>query len=153
MTERTNSKKNWKELPPEQIATLMNRKSEGYLTGLLGFTLVSVSQDHVLARMEIEKHHLAPNGYLHAASIVALADSTCGFAVSMHLPEGAEGFTTIELKTNFLGTSRNGFIQCEAVPAHIGRRTQVWDARVWDGVSGRNIALFRCTQMIIYKQA
>ena len=93
--------KTWKELPPEQIAALMNRKSEGYLTGLLGFTLVSVSKERVLARMEIEKHHLAPNGYLHAASVVALADSTCGFAVSMHLPEGAGGFTTMELKTIF----------------------------------------------------
>ena len=153
MTENASKqRKNWKELPPEQIAALMNRKSEGYLTGLLGFTLVSVSKERVLARMEIEKHHLAPNGYLHAASVVALADSTCGFAVSMHLPEGAEGFTTMELKTNFLGTARNGFILCEGMPAHIGRRTQVWDARVWDGVSGSNIALFRCTQMIIYKQ-
>ena len=153
MTEHTSKRrKNWKELPPEQIAALMNRKNEGYLTGLLGFILVSVSKERVLARMEIEKHHLAPNGYLHAASVVALADSTCGFAVSMHLPEGAGGFTTMELKTNFLGTARNGFILCEGTPAHIGRRTQVWDARVWDGVSGRDIALFRCTQMIIYKQ-
>jgi len=153
MTEHTSKqRKNWKELPPEQIAALMNRKNEGYLTGLLGFILVSVSKERVLARMEIEKHHLAPNGYLHAASVVALADSTCGFAVSMYLPEGAEGFTTIELKTNFLGTASKGFILCEGTPAHIGRRIQVWDARVWDGVSGRNIALFRCTQMIFYKQ-
>jgi len=73
MTEHTKPKRNWKELPPEQIAALMNRKSEGYLTGLLGFTLVSVSKERVVARMEIEKHHLASNGYLHAASVVALA--------------------------------------------------------------------------------
>jgi len=152
MTEHTKPKRNWKELPPEQIAALMNRKSEGYLTGLLGFTLVSVSKERVVARMEIEKHHLASNGYLHAASVVALADSTCGFAVSMYLPEGSEGFTTIELKTNFLGTARSGFILCEGTPAHIGRRTQVWDARVLDGVSGRDIALFRCTQMVFFKQ-
>jgi uncharacterized protein (TIGR00369 family) len=143
-----NPRKNWKELPPEQIAALMNRRNDGCLTGLLGFTLVSVSKECVLARMEIQKHHLAPNGYLHAASVVALADSTCGFAVSMHLPEGAKGFTTLELKTNFLGTARNGFILCESKPVHVGRRTQVWDARVWDGVSNRDIALFRCTQMI-----
>ena len=57
-----------------------------------------------------------------------------------------------ELKTNFLGTSREGVIYCEGTPAHIGRRTMVWDARVWDEKSGRNIALFRCTQMILPKQ-
>jgi len=119
MTEHTRPKRNWKELPPEQIAALMNRKSEGYLTGLMGFTLISVSKERVLARMEIEKRHMAPNGYLHAASVVALADSTCGFAVSMYLPEGAEGFTTIEQKPNFLGTARSGFILCEGTPAHM----------------------------------
>jgi 1,4-dihydroxy-2-naphthoyl-CoA hydrolase len=152
MDDYTETPKGLMDLPPEEIAAFMNRFSEGTLPGLLGFTLVSVSKESVLSRMEIKKHHLAPNQYLHAASVIALADSTCGFATMFNLPEGAGGFTTIELKTNFLGTARNGAILCEGTPAHIGRRTQVWDARVWDETSGRNIALFRCTQMILPKQ-
>ena len=141
--------KGWKDLPLEEVAAFMNRFSEGTLPGLLRFTLVSVSKENVLSRMEIKKHHLAPNQYLHAASVIALADSTCGYATMFNLPEGVEGFTTIELKTNFLGTARDGAIRCEGVPAHIGRRTQVWDARVWDEAKGKNIALFRCTQMLL----
>ncbi|NPV05316.1 MAG: PaaI family thioesterase [Syntrophaceae bacterium] len=130
----------------------MNRKAEGYLPALLGFTLTSVTKDRVTARMEIRKHHLAPNEYLHAASVVALADTVCGMATIVNLPEGSGGFTTIELKTNFLGTTRDGAILCEGRPAHIGRRTMVWDARVWDETTGRDIALFRCTQMILPKK-
>jgi 1,4-dihydroxy-2-naphthoyl-CoA hydrolase len=99
--------------------------------------------------MEIKKHHLALNQYLHAASVISLADSTCGYATMFNLSEGVEEFTVIELKTNFLGTARDGAIRCEGTPAHIGRRTQVWDARVWDEATGRNMALFRCTQMLL----
>jgi uncharacterized protein (TIGR00369 family) len=153
MADYTETPAGWKELPPEEIAAFMNRFSEGTLPGLLGFMLVSVSKQVVLARMEIKKHHLAPNQYLHAASVIALADSTCGYATMVNLPEGAAGFTTIELKTNFLGTARDGAILCEGKPAHLGRRTQVWDARVWDETSRRDIALFRCTQMILPKQS
>ena len=110
MADYTEKPKNWRDLPPEKLAELMNRRSEGYLPALLGFTLVSVSKERVLARMEIKKHHLAPNDYLHAASVIALADTVCGYATIVNLPEGAGGFTTIELKTNFLGTARDGVI-------------------------------------------
>ncbi len=152
MADYTDKPQNWKDLPPEQLAALMNRKGEGYLMSLLGFTLTSVTKERTTARMEIKKHHLAPNEYLHAASVVAMADSVCGYATIMNLPDDAAGFTTIELKTNFLGTTRDGAILCEGRPAHVGRRTMVWDARVWDEKTGRDIALFRCTQMILPKQ-
>lgn len=97
MDDYTETPTGWKDLPPDEIAAFMNRFSEGTLPGLLGFMLVSVSNESVLARMEIKKHHLAPNQYLHAASVIALADSTCGFATMFNLPEGAKGFTTIDM--------------------------------------------------------
>ena len=85
--------------------------------------------------------------------MVALADTACGFATIAHLPEGAESFTTIELKSNFLGTARDGAVDAMARAAHVGRNTQVWDATVTDAASGRTIALFRCTQMILWPRA
>ena len=95
---------------------------------------------------------LAPNGYLHAASAVALADTACGYGTWASLPDGARGFTTIELKTNFLGTALDGAISCEAKLVHGGRTTQVWDAEVIAETKGRTIALFRCTQLILYPE-
>jgi 1,4-dihydroxy-2-naphthoyl-CoA hydrolase len=99
--------------------------------------------------MPVQPQMLAPNGFLHAASIVALADTSCGFATIAHLPAGAESFTTIELKTNFFATHRAGSLTCVATAVHAGRTTQVWDADV-TGEGGRRLALFRCTQMVLW---
>jgi len=96
---------------------------------------------------------LAPNGYLHAATIIALADTTCGYGTITALPGGAHSFTTIELKTNFLHTAREGAIACLAMRVHAGRTTQIWDAQVTDEASGKTIALFRCTQLILYSRS
>ncbi len=93
---------------------------------------------------------MAPNGFLHAATVVALADTSCGYGCVANLPANAKGFTTIELKSNHLGTAKDGTIECIATPVHVGKTTQVWDAVVSHRESGKKIALFRCTQMVLY---
>jgi uncharacterized protein (TIGR00369 family) len=122
---------------------------DGRLPGLVGFELRSAENGRLTAAMAVRPDLIAPNGYLHAASIVALADTACGYGTIFDLSSDDSGFTTVELKTNFLGTCREGTVACEAVRVHRGRRTQVWDATVVDEQTGRKIALFRCTQMIL----
>ena len=122
----------------------------GHLPGHLGVEILTVSRELVESRMSVQKSVMAPNGYLHAASVVALADTSCGYGCVAALPQGARGFTTIELKANFLGTTRDGAILCRATPLHLGRTTQVWDAMVSVEASGAPIALFRCTQMVLW---
>ena len=122
----------------------------GRLPGLVGFKVLALTENRLEAELVIRPDLLAPNGYLHAATVIALADTACGYGCRSHLPEGASGFTTIELKSNFLGTATEGVIHCVATPAHMGGTTQVWDANVTRQSDGRTIALFRCTQMILY---
>jgi 1,4-dihydroxy-2-naphthoyl-CoA hydrolase len=117
--------------------------------GLVGVDVEEAGDGVVRARLNIGPAHLAPNGYLHAGAVVTLADTSCGYGCILSLPEGATGFTTIELKTNFLGTAREGVITCEARRLHGGRTTQVWDATVTDA-NGKPIALFRCTQLVLW---
>ena len=128
----------------------LNERGTGRLPGLIGLDVLEAGEGRLVTRLELRDELLAPNGYLHAATIVALADTSCGYGTFVSLPEGAEGFTTIELKTNFLGTKLAGVITCEARLAHGGRTTQVWDATVADDDSGKPLALFRCTQLILY---
>jgi 1,4-dihydroxy-2-naphthoyl-CoA hydrolase len=128
----------------------LNERGTGRLPGLIGLDVLEAGEGWLATRLELRDELLAPNGYLHAATIVALADTSCGYGTFVSLPEGAEGFTTIELKTNFLGTKLAGVITCEARLAHGGRTTQVWDATVADDDSGKLLALFRCTQLILY---
>src|ERR687897_2879399 len=128
----------------------LNERGTGTLPGLIGVEILEAEKERLASRLELREELLAPNGYLHAATIVALADTSCGYGTFVNLPEGAEGFTTIELKSNFVGTKRGGAIACEAKLVHGGRTTQVWDATVSDEEDGKPIALFRCTQLILY---
>lgn len=128
----------------------LNRISKDKFPGFLGIEVTQASETQVKAEMTVTKSHLAPNGYLHAGSVVSLADTACGSGCMANLPDGAAGFTTIELKSNHLATVRQGIVECLARPTHKGRTTQVWDASVVSKDTGKTIALFRCTQMILY---
>jgi uncharacterized protein (TIGR00369 family) len=122
-----------------------------HLPELMGLEWIESRPGFVSGRFVVQRHHMAPNGFLHAASVIALLDSACGFGCMISRPEGAIGFTTIELKTNFLGTTRQGEVTGEARLVHGGRTTQVWDAEAKSG--DKTLAIFRCTQLLLYPQA
>ena len=131
----------------------LNRRGIGFLPGHMGIVFTKLADKALHAELTIQPHHIAPNSYLHAGTVVTLADTACGYGCIAHLPERATGFTTIELKTNFLGTAREGTVECVATPKHLGRTTQLWDATVSHRDTGKTIALFRCTQLLIYPKS
>jgi 1,4-dihydroxy-2-naphthoyl-CoA hydrolase len=134
---------------PEITIPALHERQAGKLPGVLGIRVDTIEDGAVTLSMEVEPRHLAPNGYLHAASVIAVADTASGYGCFAHLPDGATGFTTIELKSNFLGTTLGGRISARATLVHGGRTTQVWDATVTSD-EDRTLALFRCTQMILW---
>ncbi|MBL8535985.1 MAG: PaaI family thioesterase [Hyphomonadaceae bacterium] len=132
----------------------LTERQAGKLPDRLNLEWLEARKGFVRGRFTVREHHMAPNGFLHAASVIALADSACGVGCVVSLPEDATSFTTIELKTNFLGTGKLGdVIATEARLIHGGRTTQVWDADVKNETAGKTIALFRCTQMVLYAKA
>ena len=138
-------------MPPEKFTTdFFNTRGINALPGHLGIKVTGVGVGKVEAELLVVPHLLAPNGYLHAGSVITLADTCAGYGSLSNLPEGATGFTTIELKSNHLGTAREGRIKCIATAAHLGKSTQVWDAIVTHNDTGKTIALFRCTQIVLY---
>ena len=131
----------------------LNQRGQAMLPGHLGIVITHMATGEVRAEMPVRTELMAPNGFLHAGSIVTLADTCSGYGCITSLPEGASGFTTIELKSNHLGTARDGVVLCVARAVHSGRTTQVWDATVTHRESGKTLALFRCTQMVLYPKA
>ena len=131
---------------PDQFNAFGSR----HLPGYLGIVITRVDGREVRSELAVRQELMAPNGFLHAGSVVTLADTSAGYGCVANLPAGASGFTTIELKSNHLGTARDGTIECVATAVHQGKTTQVWDAVVTHRESGKTIALFRCTQMILY---
>jgi uncharacterized protein (TIGR00369 family) len=126
-----------------------NRFGAGHLPGHLGIEILSTDPKGLACRANVTTELMAPNGYLHAGALVSMADTLCGYGCVVNLPPGATGFTTIELKCNYLGTLRSGAVRCEAKPVHLGQTTHVWDATVTDEATGKTLALFRCTQMVL----
>jgi len=133
-----------------KTAAEFNALGTGHLPGHLGIRITHVGGTEVRSELLVRKEHMAPNGYLHAGSVIALADTSAGYGCVANLPPGATGFTTIELKSNHVGTARDGAIECVATAVHLGRTTQVWDAIVSHRDTGKTIAMFRCTQMVLY---
>jgi 1,4-dihydroxy-2-naphthoyl-CoA hydrolase len=130
--------------------TQFNQFGAGNLPGHLGIVITGVEGGEIHAELAVRPELMAPNGFLHAGSVVTLADTCAGYGCLANLPRGASGFTTVELKSNHMGTARDGMVTCVARPVHLGRTTQVWDAVVTHKDSGKTLALFRCTQMVLY---
>ena len=130
-----------------------NAAGADHLPGHLGIKILEVGPSAYRAEMSVRAELMAPNGFLHAGSVVTLADTMAGYACIANLPEDALGFTTLELKSNFFSTARDGTVECSATPVHLGKSTQVWDATVKHRESGKTMALFRCTQMVLYPKA
>ena len=130
-----------------------NSRALDYLPGRLAFGVLKVEPDEVLGQLEIEKFHTAWHGFLHGGSVVTLADTCCGYGAVRNLPEGANGFTTIDLTSSFVGTALKGKVLCSAKPSHLGRTTQLWDATVTAEDTGKVLAHFRCTQMVLWPRA
>ncbi len=128
----------------------LNARGAGRLPGFVGFRVTALEEGLLAAEIVIRPELLAPNGFLHAATVIALADTACGYGCLAHLPDGALNFTTVELKSNFFATALDGMIACVATPVHRGRTTQVWDAVVTRAGDQKSIALFRCTQLILW---
>ena len=132
----------------ETMDSLFERQ-RGTLPGTFGVRPLALAEGRMTMELTIAPWMMAPNGFLHAATQVMLADTCAGYATLAHLPEGAKGFTTLELKSNFLGTAKEGVLSVEAVAEHLGRTTQVWSATVVDA-KGRKLSLFRCSQIILW---
>ena len=138
------------ELKPQLTTAYWNDRSKGRLPGMLGVNLLEIQVGRAVGEIALRPELWAPNGFLHAATVIGLADTLCGYACVASLPEGASGFTTVETKSNHLGTATEGTISCTATMVHGGRTTQVWDATVTHKETGKTIALFRCTQMVLW---
>ena len=135
---------------PRECLEFFNASRQNHLPDKMAMKSVSVTPTSFVIAMPVEPYMLNLNGSVHGGSIVALADTAAGWGCLSHLPEGATGFTTIELKCNFMGRVVDGTLSSAATLIHSGRSTQVWDCNVVHQQSGKRIAEMRCTQMLFY---
>lgn len=127
-----------------------NELGKGHFPEVLGIVIIEVSEGRMVAEMAVKQELFAPNNFLHAGSIVTMADTVAGYSTISNLPETAKSFTTLELKSNFMGAIREGTLICESMAEHMGRTTQVWRVEVKNKATGKLLAVFSCTQLVLY---
>ena len=120
---------------PAITPEIFRKGIEGSFPGNLGIEVVRIEDDEVEGRLEVDRRHLHPGGYVHGGVWVAFADTVAAWGTFRHLEPGHD-FTTAELKANVFAAGREG------------RRTQVWEVRI-QKEEGRNAAFFTCTQLIL----
>ncbi len=128
----------------------LNRANAGKLPEHLGLEVSVAEPGRVVGRFSVRPDLVAHIGYLFAGAVLTVADILCAYGVSTVWPDGASGFTTAEVKCNFMGTLTEGEVVVSATLLHGGRTTQIWDAAVEDATTGRLLAVFRCTQILLY---
>ena len=129
----------------------MNSLAKDSFVSHLGIKITKVNKQGAVAKLKVSKAIMAPNALIHGGAITSLADTACGFGTMYHLKKD-QMFATIELKTNFISAVQRGIIVCEATLIHKGKTLHVWDSKIFEEKSLKVIALFRCTQMIIYQK-
>jgi 1,4-dihydroxy-2-naphthoyl-CoA hydrolase len=87
----------------------------------IGIELLEAGPDLVRGRVAWAPERCTAGGVMHGGALMALADTCGGVCAFLNLPEGAQGTTTIESKTNFLRAVRDGSITAATRPLHRGR--------------------------------
>ena len=100
---------------------------------LLGMSIDRVEPGRTVFSMLADEVHENPMGTMHGGIVATLVDTAMGCALSSLLPADA-GFTTLELKTNFVRaiTQATGRVYAEGTVVHSGGRVATTEARVHD---------------------
>lgn len=115
---------------------------------LMGVEVVSAAPERVEGRLMVREDLCTSGGILHGGAFMAFADSLGAIGGFLNLRDGART-TTLESKTNFLGSAKAGTtVRGIATPIHIGRRSSVWQTRV-ESEDGKLLALVTQTQMTV----
>ena len=134
---------------PTTRASRMTEFFAPRVPGQLGCVFDHSAADLVVGHIDVTPNLIAGTGFLFAPAVIALADTCAAIGCGNNVPAGSS-FTTIELKSIFLSSARVGErVTCRCTPAHLGRQTHVWDATITNETTGRTMALFRCTQMVL----
>ncbi|MDQ4129344.1 MAG: hotdog fold thioesterase [Actinomycetota bacterium] len=122
-------------------------KSGEGITKDLGVELVELAPGRVVATMPVDGRHHQPFGYLHGGVSVVLAETVASVGGFMNCPPGKVAFGS-EINASHVRPKRGGTLKAVGVPAHVGRRSQVWEVRITDE-EGKTVCVSRCTVAIV----
>jgi len=132
----------------EQVNSAKNIATVGFAKHM-GIELIEATTERVRAKLVIGPELCTTGGIMHGGAVMAFADTVGAIGARLNLPEGSNGTTTTESKTNFLrGTPEGTTVIAEATPIKIGRRLSVWQTRISTS-DDKLVALITQSQMVL----
>ena len=115
---------------------------------LMGVEILERSPERVVGQLVVRPDLCTAGQILHGGAFMAFADALGAIGGFLNLPPGTRT-TTLESKTNFLGSAKEGTtVTGETTPLHVGRRSSVWQTKI-TSAEGKLLALVLQTQMTV----
>jgi uncharacterized protein (TIGR00369 family) len=114
----------------------------------LGVRVAEATPETVRLELDWQEDLCTAGGVLHGGALMSLADTAGAVTAFLNLPDGAEGTTTIESKTNLLAAVREGTVTARATPIHAGGTLIVVETELRDG-DDRLVAKTTQTQAVL----
>ncbi|MEO0688700.1 MAG: PaaI family thioesterase [Pseudomonadota bacterium] len=116
---------------------------------LVGVEITSAAADMVEGYLDVRDELCTTGAIIHGGAVMAFADAMGAVGAFLSLPDGAKGTTTIESKTNFLGTAKSGErVTAVSKPLSTGNRISVWQTTI-NRPDGKAVAVVTQTQLVL----
>jgi len=116
---------------PDNVVELVNARLGGF-NKMLGLSFVEVRPDELVAELEISEAHHQPYGLVHGGVYSSMIETVCSTAAALAVFGSGQSAVGLDNSTSFLRAVRSGTLRCVATPLVKGRKSHVWDGRVYD---------------------
>jgi 1,4-dihydroxy-2-naphthoyl-CoA hydrolase len=129
---------------------LVNERNRDCLPGRLGIEFTGATDDSVTARMPVDARTHQPAGMIHGGASVALAETLASWGATFVVDRNLKHCVGLEINANHVRAVGKGHVIGTARPLHLGRSTQIWEARIVDE-QDKLVCIARVTMAVLDK--
>lgn len=114
----------------------------------LGIEIIEYTREQVTATLPVGPGTYQPFGLLHGGVSLVLAETVASAGSYLFIEPGTQRAVGLEINGNHLRSVSSGLIKAVGKPVHAGKRTLVWDVRIYDEDENM-ICTSRCTVAVV----
>lgn len=126
----------------------LNNRPDNHLSALLGIEFTEITDNSLSASMPVDQRTKQPLGILHGGASVVLAETLGSMASNLVINRDEWVAVGLEINANHLRPVSEGSVNGICTPIHIGRKTHVWDIKLYNE-EGKITCISRLTTAII----
>lgn len=137
--------------PPDLSLDSLNQMGKNTMTDFLDIRFTQIGEDFLEASMPVTDKTKQPLGLLHGGANVVLAETLGSVAATLTVDTSRQHCVGLEINANHLKSVREGLVRGVTKPIHLGKKTQVWEIKIYNG-HDELTCISRITMAIIDKK-